>query len=65
MVPSLDGKSLDTKEAQSVHEVQLSLVDTNPVYFLVLGIIFVYVGPAYQIGSNVAVFLSCPRVTIT
>lgn len=65
MAPSLDGKSLETKEAQSVHEVQLSLVDTNPVYFLVLGIIFVYVGPAYQIGSNVAVFLSCPRVTIT
>ena len=65
MAPSLDGKSLETKEAQSVHEVQLSLVDTNPVYFLVLGIIFVYVGLAYQIVSNLAVFLSCPRVTIT
>ena len=65
MAPSLDGKPIDTKEAQSVHEVQLSLVDTNPVYFLVLGIIFVCAGLAYQIGSNVAVFLSCPIVTIT
>ena len=64
MAPSLDGKPIDTKEAQSVHEVQLSLVDTNPVYFLVLGIIFVYVVLAYQIVSNLAVFLSCPRVTI-
>ena len=45
MAPSLEGKPIDTKETQS--EVWLSLVDTNPVYFLVSGIIFVHVGSAY------------------
>lgn len=40
MAPSLEGRPIDTKEAQS--EVRLSLVDTNPVYFSVPGIIFVH-----------------------
>ena len=36
MAPSIEGRPIDTKEAQS--EVQLSLVDTNSVYFSVPGI---------------------------
>lgn len=43
MAPSLEGRPIDTKEEQSVYEVQLRLVDTNPVYLLVLGIIFVHI----------------------